>query len=98
MLNSVESYSAALNIDTMTATRIAITHLQNALPAMKEDAVALIEQGVSDTIASRESFRKLAEESVPLHIEKAMQLMKSGRTINSLINKPSFYTSVQPHI
>lgn len=87
LLDAIERYADALDLDIMTAARIATKHLQLQLPFMKTRAQELIvEEGVDEVDATNRVFQDFVEVSVQAHI---LKVKESGdeNVLHGFINK-----------
>lgn len=87
LLDAMERYVSAMDIDIMTAARVATKHLQLQLPFMKTKAEELIhDEGISKVEATNRVFQDFVDISVQAHILKLKESNEEN-PLRGFINK-----------
>lgn len=87
LLDAIEHYSASLNIDIMSAARVATMHLGLQLPFMKIRAQQLMqEKSISNVEATTEVFDEFTTTAVPDHLMRIKE-SEDSNPFRGMVNK-----------
>ena len=91
MFGCIDAYSARLDIDSASSSRILFNYFNACLPAIKGTVARLREEGYDKVTASNAAITDFAASMVPDHITELEKRAGEGLVIKSSINKQSLY-------